>query len=323
MQTQVLGKTKLVVSRAALGTMTFGSQADEACAASMLDFALDNRINLIDTANVYTGGESERILGKLLRGRRDKVVLATKVGNRVGSEPDQTGLSPKAIERGVTESLRRLQTDYIDLYYFHQPDRTTPLEESLDAIDRLVKSGKVRHLGASNYAAWQVCQMLSLAKEQDAALPTVVQPMYNLLARGIEQEFLPMCAAFGLGVVAYNPLAGGLLTGKHSPAGDSIQGTRFDTMPVYKDRYWHSDNFEAVETLSQIARGANRSLISLALQWLMDQPGITCIILGASKLEQLQQNVAGMEDGPLPAEALAACNEVWTRLRGVSPQYNR
>src|SRR4051794_14429831 len=216
MEQRTLGKTDLTVSRLALGTMTFGSQVDEQTAASMADACLDQGVNFIDTANVYNAGESESILGRILRGKRDKVVLATKVGIKMGEGPYDKGLSAGAITKGIERSLRRLQTDYVDVYYLHQPDYSVPLEESLQALHRLVDSGKVRQLGASNYASWQICQMLWMAESNGWRSIRVVQPMYNVITRGIEQELLPCCKEFGLATVAYNPLAGGLLTGKQT-----------------------------------------------------------------------------------------------------------
>jgi aryl-alcohol dehydrogenase-like predicted oxidoreductase len=322
MEKRTLGQTPLTVSRIALGTMTFGAQVDEAGAATMVDCCLDRGVNFIDTANVYNAGRSEEILGRVLQGRRDRVVLATKVGIKMGEGPDASGLSQAAIMRGIEDSLRRLRTDHVDLYYLHQPDTTIRPEESLEAMDRLVRAGKVRYLGASNYAAWQVCRLLWLAEQNGWQPLSVVQPLYNVLARGIEPEFLPMCREFGLAVVAYNPLAGGLLTGKHRFEAP-LPGSRFERMPAYRDRYWHRANFAAVQELSDAARAAGRSLVSLALGWLLHHAGIDGVILGASSLEQLQQNLAAVEDGPLPPELVAACDQVWAALRGVGPTYNR
>jgi len=322
MKLRTLGKTKLLVSPLCLGTMTFGAQADEATSRSMLDLSLERGINFIDTANVYNSGATEEILGRALAGRRDRVILASKVGIKNDQLPDEGGLSKAAIFKAIENTLRRLKTDYIDLYYLHQPDYTVPLEESLAAMDHLVKSGKVRFLGASNYASWQVCRLLWLAETNGWPRVTVVQPMYNLLARGIEQELLPMCQSFGLPVVPYNPLAGGLLTGKHTPAAP-LPGSRFERMPFYRDRYWHASNFEAVGELTKIAAAAGRSLTQFALAWLLQNPTVTSVILGASNLRHLEENLAVLDGSPFPPETLAACDEVWRKLRGITPQYNR
>ncbi len=322
MEQRPLGKTGLQVSRIALGTMTFGGQVDEAGAASMVDYALDQGVNFIDTANAYAGGESERILGKILGGRRDRVVLATKVGIKTGDAPNQQGLSAAAIAHAIEESLRRLQTDYVDLYYLHQPDYKVGLEESLGALDRLVRSGKVRFLGASNYASWQVCRMLWLAAQNTWQPVRVVQPMYNVIVRGIEQELLPFCKEFGLATVVYNPLAGGLLTNKQRPAAP-ISGSRFERMPVYKDRYWHGVNFEAVHELGEAAKAEGRSPTSLALGWLLHHSPADCVLVGASNLNQLRENLEAATHDPLSEATLPVCENVWQKLRGVQPQYNR
>jgi len=323
METRILGQTALRVSRAVLGTMTFGKQVDERTASSMVDLCLERGINFIDTANVYTAGASETILGRILQGRREKVILATKVGNRVGDQPDEVGLSKQAIQRQIDASLRRLQTDYVDLYYLHQPDASTPLEETLTAVDQLVRAGKVRAVGASNYSAWQACRLRWIADASGYLPVTVMQPMYNLLARNIEAEFLPMCRALGLATVVYNPLAGGLLTGKHMAHQEPASGTRFDGNAVYRDRYWRSENFAAVDRLQTTARAENRSVISIALNWLLHHTPIDCVILGASSLDQLKANLDAAEQGPCSEEVLAACRDVWQSVRAISPIYHR
>ncbi len=317
-----LGKTDLEVPAMSLGTMTFGSQLDEPSARSVIDLCLERGINFIDTANVYNAGESEAILGRILTGRRQHVILASKVGIKVGDGPEDQGLSPAAIRKQIDASLKRLQTDYLDLYYLHQPDYSTPLEQTLATMDKLVRAGKVRFVAVSNYASWQVCQMLWLADKNGWQPIVAVQPMYNLLARRIEQELLPCCREFGLSAVPYNPLAGGLLSGKHQAAAP-LAGTRFDRMPFYRDRYWHAQNFAAVERLKQIALQAGRSLVELAVGWVVQQPAITSAILGISKIEHLQSALAILDKPPLSAEILSACDEVYAPLRGIAPIYNR
>ena len=314
--------TDLNVSRACFGTMTFGSQVDEKLASSMIDYCLERGINFFDTANIYQLGASEELLGKALQGKREKIVLASKVRGKMGEAPDQSGLSRAAILRGVEESLKRLQTDYLDIYYLHQPDYETPLEETLETMEMLVKQGTVRYVASSNYSSWQVSQMLCLAERHSYRPAVIAQQMYNLLARGLEQEFIPMAKELGVSLIAYNPLAGGLLTGKHHST-SITPGTRFDKSSMYQDRYWREENFRAVERLQAIAQEAGRSLISLSLNWLMHHTPTDCVVLGASKLEQLQQNLAVLEDGPLPPKVVEACDEVWSDLRGPTPVYNR
>jgi len=323
METKTLAHTDLTVSRMVLGTMTFGGQADETTSREILDLYLDRGGNFVDTANAYTDGKSETYLGQFLQGRRDRVVLASKVCNKVGDRPDDVGLSRAAIMRQIEASLTRLKTDYLDLYYLHKPDYDTPLEESLAAADELVQQGKVRYVASSNYASWQQCQMLWIAERRGFQPVRVTQPMYNLLSRGIEQEYLPMCREFGLSTVVYNPLAGGLLTGKHARGATPTTGTRFDSNEMYQQRYWRESLFDAVESLRPIADRERRSLISLSLAWLLHHSPADCVILGASRPDQLRENLDAVDDGPLSPAAVSACDEVWTRLRGATPQYNR
>jgi len=320
MERRILSGTGLEVSRIGLGTMTFGGQADEAAAARMTAACLDAGVNFFDTANVYTAGESERITGRVLGARRKDVVLASKVGMQAGDHP--AGLSRDLILKAAEDSLARLNTDYLDIYYFHLPDYGTPIEESLEAMDRLVRQGKVRYVAASNYASWQTARMLCLAENNGVPAARIAQQMYNLIARRLEDEYIPMARELGVSIVAYNPLAGGLLTGKQQPAAPAA-GTRFDGNRTYLDRYWNGHNFEAVERLRQAAGSAGRSLVSLAINWLLHHSAADSVILGASRAEQLEENLAAAREGPLPAAALAACDEVWSTLRGAAPKYNR
>ncbi|MBL8209770.1 MAG: aldo/keto reductase [Bryobacterales bacterium] len=322
MQTVSLPQTDLTVSRICLGTMTFGGQADEATSARILATAFGAGINFVDTANAYNKGVSEEFLGRLLAGKRHDIILASKVFNRMGDLPHESGLSCKAIVHAIEQSLLRLRTDYLDLYYLHAPDWNVPIEESLEAMETLVKQGKVRYPASSNYAGWQVMQMQCLAKEKGYKPAVITQPMYNVLARGIEQEYLAMAKACAVSLVVYNPLAGGLLTGKHR-RDTYTPGTRFDNNKMYQDRYWHSAMFDAVEALEQAAKDDGRTLISLSLNWLLHHTPAQCMILGASSPEQLTSNLATLQDGPLSANALDACDSVWQTLRGPTPKYNR
>jgi aryl-alcohol dehydrogenase-like predicted oxidoreductase len=303
--------------------MTFGAQTDEATAQRIMDCCLDAGINFIDTANVYNGGAAETIVGKTLRGRRDKVIMASKVRGKMGGAPDEIGLSRTAIRKAIDASLTRLGTDYLDLYYLHMPDYDTPIEETLETMEELVRAGKLRFPAVSNYAAWQVAEILWICEKRGYHPYFISQPMYNLIARGIEDEYLPFCQRFGVAVVPYNPLAGGLLTGKHSRQGGPTPGTRFDGNKMYQARYWLDDDFAAVEELRSIAAEAGKTLVELALQWLLTQPAVDSIILGASRLEQLQENLKAAESARLDKSVLERCDAVWKRLRGVTPKYNR
>lgn len=323
MDRRTLPHTTLEVSRVCFGAMTFGSQTDEAAATRMVDLAIDRGVNFFDTSNNYSDGRSETILGKALGPRRSQVVLASKLRNPVGDGSTYSGLSRAAMLQAIDHTLLRLNTDYLDVYYLHAPDWNVPIEETLGAMDEIVRSGKVRYPASSNYAGWQVAQMICIAQRERYQPPYVSQPMYNLLARGIEQEYLPMCQAFGVSTVVYNPLAGGMLTGKQHP-GRPLPGTRFDNNQMYLDRYWHPAFFHAIDRLQEVARHAGRSLIDLSLSWLLHHTPVDCALLGASKPEQLEQNLDAVEHGaPLPPEALTAIDEIWRELRGVTPKYNR
>ena len=323
MEYRTLQHTDLRVSRVSFGTMSFGSQADEAASTRMVDQCLDAGVQFFDTANMYNAGRAETVLGKALGSRRARVILASKVRNKMGDAPDDAGLSRAAIRKALEASLQRLGTDYLDLYYLHWPDYETPIEETLEAMEEAVRAGKVRYPAISNYAAWQVCEIHCVAGKRGWRPPYVSQPMYNLLARAIEEEYLPFCRQFGISVVPYNPLAGGLLTGKHSRQKGPIAGTRFDKNALYLGRYWHDDYFAAVDELRTIADQAGKTMVELALQWLLGHDQVDSVILGASRPEQLAENLKACESGRLDATTLARCDEVWKRLRGITPKYNR
>jgi 1-deoxyxylulose-5-phosphate synthase len=323
MEYRTLGKTDLKVSRLSLGAMTFGGQVAEEGAIRMVDRCLEHGVNFYDTANVYNQGKSEIILGKALRGRRHQVVLSTKVRGKMGEEPEDVGLRRPAIRRAIDESLKRLGTDYVDLYYLHQPDWDTRIEETLATMEDLVREGKIRYPAVSNYAAWQIVQMLWYCDNHGCVAPTVSQPMYNLLARGIEQEYLAFCREYGVAVVAYNPLAGGLLTGKHLSNAAPAAGTRFDGNKIYLDRYWHNAYFDAQCEVAAIAQRAGTTTIQLAFRWLLTQQAVDCVLLGASSVSQLEENLKACQGPVLEPAVLQECDAVWEKLRGSTPSYNR
>ncbi len=321
MNTVPLGKTGLTVSKACLGTMTFGSQVDQNEAQRMVDFALDQGVNFYDTANVYNQGVSEEITGRVLKNKRSEVLLATKVRGRMKTPTEYIGLSPESIRHAAEESLRRLGTDYIDLYYLHMPDYDVDIEETLGAMDELRRAGKIRFIATSNYSAWQMAEMTAVSQAKGFQAPTVAQPMYNCVARGIEPEYLPYTTRYGVTNVCYNPLAGGLLSGKQSLEAGPIPGTRFDGNAMYQKRFWKQAYFDAVESLRRVADGLGISLVELSLRWVVHRTD--CVILGASKFNHLAANLAAFDRDDLPSEAIDACNEVWADLRGPTPQYNR
>ncbi|WP_198970677.1 aldo/keto reductase [Xylophilus sp. ASV27] len=300
-----LGRTGLVVSRLALGTMTFGLQTDEGAAQQILDTAAAGGINFLDTADVYplggtlhTVGRTEEILGRWLRaapGRRGQFVLATKAVGRVGPQDWNQGASRKHLLDAIDASLRRLRTDYVDLYQLHMDDPATPLDETLEALDTIVRSGRARYVGVSNFLAYRLALALGRAALLRTASFVSVQPRYSLLFREIERELLPLAAEAGLGVIPYNPLAGGLLTGKHRPGSAPAEGTRFTLGTAagrYQERYWSERSFATVQQLSQVAAEAGVPLATLAVAWVMANPLVTAPLLGASRPEQLEHTLA-------------------------------
>jgi aryl-alcohol dehydrogenase-like predicted oxidoreductase len=308
-----------------LGTMTFGDTVDRDGAAAMLDASLDAGITHIDTANGYAGGESERILAELLRGRRDRVTLATKAGIPHPDAGEHSPLSAAGVRASVDGSLARLQTDHIELFYLHQPDRSTPLSETLGTVAELVREGKIGALGVSNYAAWQIAEINHTADDVGAPRPIAAQQLYNLLARRIEDEYVEFAAVTGLTTVVYNPLGGGLLTGRHSFNEDPSEGRFGDSRlaQMYKQRYWNAAIFDAIEALTVIADKASMPLTELALRWLVSKPATGPLLLGGSKVSHLQSNIAAVAKGPLEADVVAACDDVGAALRGPMPNYNR
>lgn len=310
-------------SSVVLGTMTFGEQADEDAASEMVAMARDGGVVEFDTANSYTGGRSEEIVGGLLAPVRDQVRIVTKVANAVGEGANRVaGLSPDAVRRAVDDSLRRLGTDYVDLCYLHRPDWDTPIEQTLEVMAELLAAGKVREWGVSNYAAWQITEMIYLAERHGWPRVRVSQVMYNLLARRVEAEYAACSRRFGLTDVVYNPLAGGLLTGKHAPDQEPPPGSRF-TRATYRERYWNEPLFAAVDDLRGVAAAAGVSLLELALRWVRDRPLTDRVLLGASSVDQLRANLDAVSGPPLDADTVAACDAVWERIGAITPEYNR
>jgi aryl-alcohol dehydrogenase-like predicted oxidoreductase len=289
--------------------MTFGGEADEQTSIAMVERCLEAGINFFDTANVYTGGRSEEILGKALRPHREKVVIATKVRARVAEGPNGEGLSRYHIMQQVELSLRRLQTDVIDLYQVHSWDENTPLEETLSALNDLVRQGKVRYIGCSNFAAWQLCKALWLSDKHDWARFDSIQPRYNLIDRVIEMELLPLCHAEGVGVMVYSPLAGGILTGKYRPGEPPPPGTRAAENPWFRERRAQSHHIERAQHIVEVLKRFDRPLVQTAIAWTISNPAVTCAIIGARNREQLELIVNGWS-GPLPPEEKAILDEV-------------
>ena len=308
--------TGLQVSRFCLGTMTFGDQTREADAVRIIEHALDQGVNFFDTADTYTGGLSEQILGKALEGKRENAVIATKVTNPRGPLPNQSGQGRKHILSGLEESLRSLRTDYIDLYYLHHPDPNTPVEEVIETMTNLVRAGKIRYYGLSNYSTWQCCSFIHKAREMHAVAPVVTESVYNLITRGIEDEMVPFLNEYKMGLTVFNPIAAGLLTGKHT-GGRPLENTRFALNYGYELRYFNEANLHAVDALTTIAEENGMSLLEFSLQWLLNRPAVDSIIVGASRYEHVVQNIAlASEKKVLSAEALQKCDAVWDTIRG-------
>src|SRR3990170_3941415 len=295
MQHVRFGPTGLQVSRLCLGTMTFGLQCDEKTSFAILDAAAGHGITFLDTANAYPlgakledMGRTEKILGKWLQGRREQFVLATKCSGKMGEAPWQQGTSKKHVLRAIDDSLRRLGTDYVDLYQVHHFDANTSVDETVQAFDAVVKSGKARYAGVSNYHAYRVARALGRAEALDLARPVSVQPRYNLLFRQIERELLPLCGEENLAVMPYNPLAGGLLTGKHRRAAPPPAETRFTlgtAGKMYSDRYWQEREFDTVDAFVALAKEHDIAPATLAIAWVLAHPAISTPIVGASRPE--------------------------------------
>ena len=329
MQHVQLGRTGLPVSRLCLGTMTFGLQCDQVQSHAILDAATEGGIDFLDTADVYplggdaqTVGRTEEIIGGWLKGKRHDYVLATKCVGRTGSRRWDQGMSRKHILDAIDASLKRLGTDYVDLYQLHGYDASTPIDEALEALDTVVRQGKARYIGVSNWPAYKVARGLGRSELKNLVRIDSVQPRYNLLYREIESELLPLCRDQGLGVIAYNPLAGGFLTGRYQSLEAPPPGTRFSlgkTGELYRDRYWQGAQLEAVQELQKILKPRQRSLIQVAVAWVLAQPGITSAIVGASKAEQLDESLAAV-NLTLTPEEIEACNLAWFSLpRPVMP----
>jgi len=305
MQHVRFGHTGLQVSRLCLGTMTFGLQCDEKTSFAILDTAAAGGITFLDTADAYPlggkledMGRTEEVLGKWLKGRREQFVVATKCSGKVGPAPWQQGTSRKHVMHAIDDSLRRLGTDYVDLYQVHHFDAGTPVDETVEAFDAVVKTGKARYVGVSNYHAYRVARALGRAEALKLTRLVSVQPRYNLLFRQIERELLPLCEEEGLAVIPYNPLAGGLLTGKHQRAAPPPAGSRFTlgtAAKTYTERYWQEREFATVDAFVNLARAGNIEPATLAVAWVLAHPAVTAPLIGASKPEQLQASIAAVE----------------------------
>jgi aryl-alcohol dehydrogenase-like predicted oxidoreductase len=295
MEYRKLGNSGLKVSEIGLGGDTFGWWADEQTSITVINHALDLGINFIDTANSYGGqGQSEEFIGKAVKGKRSQVLIATKFRTAMGEGPNESGGSRHHIMGAVDASLRRLNTDYIDLYQIHYPDPTSPIEETLRALDDLVHAGKVRYIGCSNFTAWQLCEALWISKVNNLQSFITEQPQYNLIDRHIEQELVPCCQAYGIGVIPYFPLAAGFLTGKYRRGEAPPAGTRFNENPSYT-QILSDANFDKLDKLQAFTSQRGHSVTELAIAWLLSHPWVSTVIPGARKIEQVSANMAAAE----------------------------
>jgi len=325
MEKRRMGRHGLEVPVLCLGTMTFGLQVDETASRGILDRAYEHGLTFLDTADAYplggsleTIGRTESILGRWMKDKanRDRLLIATKCFAPTRGGLNNWGLSRQHIMESIDASLARLGTDHVDLYLAHGFDPFTPIEETLRAFDDLVRSGKVRYAACSNYPAWRLGEALHAAERLGFTGYIAIQPRYNLLYRDIEVELLPLCVDRGVGVFVYNPLAGGFLSGKYEPKQQVEEGTRFSlgsAAAIYQERYWQDAQFDAVEKLKAVVRGKGLDLVSVAVAWVLAQRGVTSAIIGASRPEQLDANLAAL-DVKLDDELTAACEAAWWSL---------
>jgi aryl-alcohol dehydrogenase-like predicted oxidoreductase len=312
----------LKISTFNLGTMMFGGQTNETDSLAIMNYAFDQGINLFDTANVYNAGKTERVVAKGLKGRRDKIILATKVGYPMSGDLHQAGLAKDYIISAANDSLQRLETDYIDIYYMHAPDTKTPIEQSLEAMSTLINSGKIRYYAVSNFAAWQIADLLAACDKYNFVKPILTQNVYNPITRGIEDELIPFLNAHELDMTIYNPIAAGLLAGKHKK-GKPTDNTRFSNSSVYYDRYWSDANFAAIESIEDIAGELNMTILELTMKWCLSRPNVTSIITGVSRLSQLEQNISTLDGDTLSDDTLEKFDLIWGNLTGNRFKYNR
>ncbi|MBN1525781.1 MAG: aldo/keto reductase [Spirochaetales bacterium] len=285
-----LGKTGVQVSELCFGTMTFGNQADEAESKRLFSAACDAGINFFDSANVYGRGIAETILGKCIQGRRNELVITTKVYNKMSDQINDRGSSRRHITAAIEASLKRLHTDYVDIYFLHGWDEHTALEETLSTLTTLMEKGKIIYYGISNFSAWQIEKAIRVAERNNLRPPSVIQPMYNLVKRQAEVEILPMALDENLGVISYSPLGGGLLTGKYLNSADTSRG-RLDENDKYKRRFGLPRYRDAAEKFIEYAEKTRTSPISLAVAWVLAHPAVTAPIIGARSVEQLRPSL--------------------------------
>lgn len=303
-----LGNTGLIVSRLSLGTMTFTlgggnpaiAKTDRADAAALVGRALDAGINFFDTADIYADSQSEQVLGQILAPRRDEVVIATKAGWRTGAPLNRSGLSASHLHWSIDQSLKRLGTDHVDVYIVHRDDRNTPLEETLQALDAIVRAGKARYIGFSNWPAWKVAAAIEMQRANGWAQFSHGQLMYSLIGRDIETDFFPLASHYGIGLTAWSPLAGGFLSGKYgrdNPGDADDRLANYEGLPIDRDK-----GFAVIDRMREIAAAHDATVAQVALSWLLSRDQVSSVILGATKMHQLEDNLAAVNLALDPAE---------------------
>ena len=310
MEYRFLGQTGIQVSPLCMGTMTFGNEADKAAAKAIFNRCRDVGINFFDSANVYSDGKSEAILGELIADCRDEMVISTKFGNPMGPDPNLKGASRRNIMTALKASLSRLRTDYIDIYFLHQFDVNTPLGETLRALDDLVSQGKIRFMGVSNFAAWQIAKALCVSALNGWTPIHCIQPMYNLVKRQAEVEILPLARSEKLGVMTYNPLGAGVLTGKYGKDRKSDSGRLMES-DMYQKRYSQQWMFEAAIRFNEFAKAGDFHPVSLAVAWVAYHPAVTAPIIGARNIEQLEDS--------LRSQDISMTQELYDHISGLTP----
>ena len=318
-----LGKTGLKVSEYCIGSDNFGGQTSTEDSLRIMSAAFDGGVNFIDTANTYCDGRSEENVGRFIKTRRSEVVLATKGRSAIGPNPNDVGVNKKYVMRAIDDSLKRLGTDYVDLYQIHAPDNTTPIEETVEAYNDVVRAGKARYIGVSNYSGTELMEALWAQDKNGYSRFNSVQPRYNLLYREAERELFPACLDQGVGAIVYSPQAGGFLLGKHrqfkaEPESGGRYSSDFGAANFYKSTYWNEATFDAMEQFMTVTEKYNVSPMALALMWVRKNPAVSACIVGARTLEQLQQNLVAWEED-VPVEALDEATAIGDRLWDVAP----
>jgi aryl-alcohol dehydrogenase-like predicted oxidoreductase len=322
MEYRRLGQSGLEVSPICLGTMMFGGRTDERCAGQIVDRAFDHGVNFVDTADVYNEGRAEEITGRAIAGNRDGWVLATKLGNSMGEGPNRRGLGRKWMIQALEGSLRRLGTDYVDIYYLHREDPATPMAETVTAVGELIRSGKIRYFGLSNYRGWRIAEIARLCERLGVDRPVVLQPYYNAMNRMPEVELLPCCRHYGLGVVPYSPLARGVLTGKYAPGSEPDPGTRAGGRDQrIMQTEWRRESLEIAQRIAKHAQQRGITAGQFAMGWVLNNRLVTAPVAGPRTLEQWEEYLGAL-DYRFSAEDEALVNELVTTGHPSTPGYN-